>query len=207
MPKQNRPLLVGITGGIGSGKSTICRVFCSLGVPVYDADSRARWLMNYDVGLVERIKKEFGDSSYENGVLNRVYLAKEVFSNPEKLATLNAITHPAVALDFEHWVKEHAHFNYLVKEAALLIESGAYKQLDKLILVSAPEEVRIQRVLKRDSQRSKEQVIDILNRQMPEHLMRKYSDLEILNSGSEHLLLKILKWHSEFLAANTQTLD
>jgi dephospho-CoA kinase len=196
MPNQNKPLLIGVTGGIGSGKSTVCRVFSCLGTPVYDADSRARWLMNNNDDLKQKIKKEFGQSSYKNGFLDRTYLAELVFSDPKKLTKLNSLTHPAVAFDFNNWVEKYSDSPYLIKEAALLIESGAYKQLDELILVSAPTETRIKRVLKRDSQRSESQIKEIIEKQLPEPEMAKYAKTIINNNGLEPILSQILKLNS-----------
>jgi dephospho-CoA kinase len=198
MLNQNRPLLIGITGGIGSGKSTVCRVFNCLGVPIYNADSRARWLMNNNDELIQKIKNEFGQLSYKNGLLDRTYLAQLVFSNLEKLAKLNSLTHPAVAIDFENWVKLHYKAPYLIKEAALLIESGAYNQLDELILVSAPTETRIKRVLNRDSQRSKSQIKDIIEKQLPETEMAKHAKTILNNNGLEPILSHLLRLHLEF---------
>jgi len=198
MPNQNKPLLIGVTGGIGSGKSTVCHVFNCLGVPVYDADSRARWLMNNNDDLILKIKSEFGEASYQNGFLDRAYLAQIVFSNPEKLTKLNSLTHPAVAIDFEDWVSKHSATPYLIKEAALLIESGAYQQLDELILVSAPAEVRIKRVLKRDPQRSEIQIKEIIEKQLPESEMAKHAKKVLNNNGLESILSQILNLHLVF---------
>jgi dephospho-CoA kinase len=198
MLNQNRPLLIGITGGIGSGKSTVCRVFNCLGVPVYDADSRARWLMNNNKDLILKIRNEFGEASYKEGVLDRTYIAKLVFSDPEKLATINSLSHPIVALDFEDWVSKHLAYPYLIKEAALLIESDAYKQLDKLVLVIADENTRIARVLKRDPQRSKEEVMDIIKRQSSDYDKINHVHYVVYNNIDTTVLLKILELNQLF---------
>lgn len=198
MLNQNKPLLIGITGGIGSGKSTVCRAFNCLGIPVYDADSRARWLMNNNDELILEIKSEFGEASYQNGSLDRTYLAQLVFADSEKLATLNSLTHPAVGIDFKNWVSKHSDSPYLIKEAALLIESGAYKQLDELILVSAPKEIRIKRVLKRDTHRSEIQIKEIIEKQLQETEMAKYAKTVLNNNGLEPILSQILKLHSKY---------
>ena len=145
-----RPLQVGITGGIGSGKSTVAKIFNVLGIPVYDADSRAKALMNTDSILIEQIKKEFGDAAYTNGQLDRKYLAQQVFGFPERLKKLNSFVHPRVAEDYSTWVQSHADKHYVLKEAALLFEAGSAAQLDTIIVVTAPEEVRIKRVMQRD---------------------------------------------------------
>lgn len=129
---MSRPLTVGVTGGIGAGKTLVTKLFSILNVPIYYADGRAKELMNSQ--LVEAITKNFGSESYVDGKLNRAYLASTVFSNKVELQKLNSIVHPAVALDFENWIKKHSSKSYVIKEAALLVETSSYKQLDKLIV-------------------------------------------------------------------------
>lgn len=154
---MNRPLQIGITGGIGSGKSLVCRMFACLGVPVYDADSRAKSVMTTDGILVMQIKKEFGGLSYHaDGSLNRNYLAGTVFNNPERLEVLNKLVHPRVGEDYLKWLDKQREHAYVLKEAALLYESGSYKALDKVIVVHAPEAVRVARVRQRDPHRSEQ---------------------------------------------------
>ncbi|QNL21615.1 dephospho-CoA kinase [Hyphobacterium sp. CCMP332] len=195
-------LKIGITGGIGSGKSTISRVFATLGTGIYDADSRAKWLMCNDSVLKSQIIENFGEQSYSfDGELNRVYLGSVVFSNPEKTKLINGLVHPRVGLDFETWIKKQSG-NYIIKEAALLIDSGSYKQLDKIILVKAPETLRIQRVLERDPQRSKETVRSIIDKQMSEEDMEKYTDYVIDNSGNKSILKDLLQLHQSFSLKN-----
>src|ERR1041385_3761068 len=185
---MNRSLRVGITGGIGSGKSLICKIFATLGVPVYDADSRARMLMTESQSLINQIKKEFGEKSYlANGELNREYLSKEVFNNAAKLEKLNSFVHPAVAQDSENWIGENKSAPYILKEAALLYESGSYKALDKIIVVTAPENLRVQRVLNRDKNKSrtKEDVVKIIRSQMNEADKVSRADFLINNDETE----------------------
>lgn len=142
------------------------RIFNLLGVPVYDADSRAKSVMTTDGILVLQIKKEFGVLSYRaDGGVNREYLAEHVFSDPEKLKRLNEMVHPSVGEDFNRWVKEQRSA-YILKEAALLFEAGSNTVLDKIIVVSAPEELRINRVLQRDKHRTEQQVKDIIRNQL-----------------------------------------
>lgn len=194
-------LQIGITGGIGSGKSLVCRIFSRLGIPVYDADSRAKALMTTDAVLLTSIRKEFGEQSFDGETLNRTYLAREVFSNPSKLERLNALVHPRVALDYENWAKSYdGSVPYVLKEAALLYESGSYAVLDKIIVVSASLETRIQRVLKRDPQRSREQILQIINRQLPEEEKLKRADKVINNDGTELVIPQVLALHQEFRA-------
>lgn len=198
---MNKPLSIGITGGIGSGKSLICKIFAKLGVPIYDADSKAKTLMTSDKILVAQIKKQFGESSYQvEGSLNRDYLSREVFNDPIKLERLNQLVHPRVGLDSEQWIEGNKGVPYVVKEAALLFESGAHKQLDKIIVVTAPETMRIQRVLNRDKSKSKEEVLKIIRSQMPEEEKIKLADFVIRNDESELVIPQVLKLHERFIA-------
>lgn len=195
-------LKVGVTGGIGSGKSTVCRIFAVLGVPVYDADSRAKWLQTHDEHLRGQIVEHFGVSAYlPDGMLNRTYMAAQVFNNPEKLQLLNSLVHPRVAQDSAQWLEQQqaAGKPYAIKEAALMIESGSYRQLDVLILVTAPDEVRIARVLKRDPHRSREEVAAIIGKQMPESEKMKYADYVVVNDGSQMLIPQVIGLHRQLL--------
>ncbi len=142
--------VIGLTGGIGSGKTTIANYFAEMGVPVYIADDGARAVMQLD-HVIKEIKKVFGETIFENDILNRSKLAEIVFNDKEKLAKLNAIVHPAVKNDFSAWLLLHKKYEYIIYEAAILFESGRYKECDYIITVTAPEEVRIDRVLKRDN--------------------------------------------------------
>lgn len=193
-------LKVGITGGIGSGKSTVCRVFQVLGVPVYDADSQAKHLMNSQPDLKAQIAHTFGQEAYQDdGMLNRTYLAQQVFPDAEKLNKLNALVHPAVGADFALWIQQQ-HTPYAIKEAALLVETGSYKNLDALIVVTAPENLRIARVVLRDSHRNREQVNDILKKQLPEAEKINKADY-LINNDENHLILpQILDIHTKLTA-------
>ncbi len=196
---KSRPLLVGITGGIGSGKSTVCKLFSLLGVPVYTADDRAKWLMNHDSPLKEKILAAFGSESYlSNGELNRAYLAASVFSNPEKVAALNALVHPAVRKDFMDWVSQQT-ATYLIKEAALLFETGAAKELDCVINVSSPLRVRMARVLLRDPHRTEEQVNQIIDQQLPDEEKNERADFSIKNTDNKLLLPQVIALHEQLL--------
>jgi dephospho-CoA kinase len=197
----NEPLRIGITGGIGSGKSLVCKIFNSLGVPVYDADSMARKLMTSDFVLIDQIKKEFSEASYhQDGSLNREYLTKEVFNDSIKLAKLNQLVHPRVAIDSENWIELNKSYPYVVKEAALLFESGASKSLDKIIVVTAPERLRIQRVLDRDKSRREEDVLKIILNQMDEEEKIAKADFIIRNDETELVVPQVLKLHERFIA-------
>jgi dephospho-CoA kinase len=193
------PVLIGITGGIGSGKSLICSIFRCLGVPVYDADSHAKELMTTDGILVSDIKKEFGVLSYSvDGGLDRAYLSKQVFNDPERLGTLNKLVHPRVGADFKKWVDQKKDHPYVLKEAALLYESGSYEALDKVIVVYANEVLRIQRVLKRDPHRSADQVMAIIKNQMPEEEKLKRADFTILNDETTLVIPQVVSLHQLF---------
>jgi dephospho-CoA kinase len=197
------PLQIGVTGGIGSGKSLICRIFACLGTPIYDADSHAKELMTTDGILISQIKKEFGELSFlQDGSLNRNYLSKEVFSNADKLKKLNSFVHPRVAEDYRQWVQQRKGFQYVVKEAALMIEAKSHTSLDRLIVVSAPEELRIKRVLDRDKQRTEKQVREIINNQMPEKDKCAMADHVIKNDDTTMVLPQIIALHQLFTSSN-----
>jgi len=198
----NTPLQIGITGGIGSGKSLVCRIFRQLGVPVYDADSHAKELMTTDGILISGIKKEFGDLSYHpDGALNRVYLADHVFQDQKKLELLNSLVHPRVKADYEKWVEQNKTAHYLLKEAALLFEAGTDKTLDKIIVVHAPVELRVKRVQYRDAHRTVDQIKAIVEKQMPEDEKLKRADYIIVNDETELVIPQVLKLHEKFNAA------
>lgn len=197
---MNKPLQIGITGGIGSGKSLACRIFSLLGIPVYDADSRAKSLMTTDGILVSAIKKEFGTLSFRaDGSVDRAYLAKHVFNDAEKLKTLNALVHPRVGEDYKRWVSEQSCV-YVIKEAALLFEAKSNIGLDKIIVVQAAEAIRIKRVLERDKHRTEEQVKDIIRNQMNETEKLKRADYILVNDETQLLIPQVLALHKQFLA-------
>lgn len=197
------PLQVGITGGIGSGKSLICKIFGVLGVPVYDADYRAKNLMTTDGILIDQIKKEFGSLSYnEKGALNREYLSAAVFSEPARLEKLNSFVHPRVEVDYNQWVSANSRSKYVLKEAALLFEAGSYLKLDQIILVTAPQEIRIARVLVRDVHRTKEDIVKIIQNQMPEAEKELKANFIIRNDESELIVPQVLKLHKWFNSMN-----
>lgn len=142
-------LTVGVTGGMGSGKSTVCRMFGLLGVPVYDSDRQAKALMVADAELVGEIKKLLGEGSYTNGELNRQYISMRIFSDERLLVQMNELVHPAVARDFERWRGEQR-ADYVIQESAIIFESGFDRYMDRVVVVCADEDVRIKRVMERD---------------------------------------------------------
>ena len=198
---KKSPLKIGITGGIGSGKSLVCHMFAVLGVPIYDADSRAKYLMVHDPALVERIQGAFGAAAYqEDGSLDRQYLAQQVFHDQEKLSLLNSFVHPSVGKDYLLWHERQTTAAYTIKEAALMIESGSYQGLDRLITVSAPEAVRVARVLARDPQRDSAQVAAIITKQLSDAQRAEKADHVLINDGSQLLTTQVLHLHEAFLA-------
>ncbi|MFK7900455.1 MAG: dephospho-CoA kinase [Cyclobacteriaceae bacterium] len=184
---------VGITGGIGSGKTTVCNLLASMEYPVFDADTIAKQLMNNDPQLVEQITTTFGTDAYTDGTLNRPFLAKQVFSNKENIELLNSLVHPRVGIAFDNWSTENRENKIIIKEAALLIESGSYKNLDKLILVQADEQTRIKRVLERDTQRSEADIKRIIANQLPESEKEPLADFIISNDGSQSVIEQMNK--------------
>lgn len=195
------PLQIGITGGIGSGKSLVCKIFLCLGVPVYDADSRAKALMTTDGILIEKIKKEFGNLAYHtDGTLNRKHIGEAAFGNPEKLKKLDAMVHPRVIADYAKWLGEQT-FPYVIKETAILFEAGSYKTVDKIIVVSAPEQLRVKRVVVRDPQRSEQMVKDIISNQMSEAEKIAKADFIIANDESQLVIPQVLELHQIFLTS------
>jgi dephospho-CoA kinase len=197
-------LKIGITGGIGSGKSTVAKVFEVLGIPVYNADLAAKRLMNEDVVLKEKIKQLFGNDVYKNEKLDNKYLAQIVFSSEEKLNLLNSIVHPATINDANAWMLMHAVSNdqstpYTIKEAALLFESGAAELLDYVIGVTAPAPQRLQRVMQRDNS-SREDVLARMNKQMDEDIKMKLCNFIITNDEQQLLIPQVVALHETILS-------
>ena len=195
-------LEIGITGGIGSGKTTITKIFQLLGIPIYYADDRAKQIMVENMDLVKKIKELFGPESYTNkGELNREHLASIVFKNNEMLEKLNAIVHPAVWSDGQRWnkIQEKKGVPYTLKEAALIFESGGDQFLDKVICVSSPIELRIKRVMKRDNSKRAD-VMQRIKKQLPDELKMEKSDFIIFNDGTHSLIPQILKIHKKIIA-------
>jgi dephospho-CoA kinase len=192
---------VGITGNIGSGKSTIAKLFALLGTPVYNADSRAKAIMVEDTELKNELVKVFGNETYfADGQLNRTYLSQQVFNNPNQLKILNSIVHPGVFRDFNFWLNQYkaAQIPYILKEAALLIESGSYKELDYLILVQADEEIRLQRSIARDAA-SAEAILARMKNQMPQENKVPFAQFFIQNNYNDLLIPQVLKIHNELI--------
>ena len=174
---------VGLTGGIGSGKTTVSNFLLEYGIPVYNSDSQGKKLMNTNLELINDIVNIFGESVYNNGILNTNLLSSIVFSDAEKIKQLNNLVHPKVAEDFKQWVEKNNNQQILVKEAAILIESGAYLDMDKIILVISKKSNRINRVSKRDNS-DLESIEKRINFQLTDDEKIKYADYIIENNSS-----------------------
>lgn len=188
---------VGITGGIGSGKSTIAKVFEVLGAPVFKADDEGKKALNEDPELIEAVKERFGSDIYGPEGVDRKALARIVFNDPGELEALNGMVHPRVRERFHEWCKEREEEPYVVEEAAILIESGGYREMDHLILVTAPEELRVQRVVERDGSDPRA-VRARMEEQMSEEAKRAYADSILPNDDSKLLLPEILGLDERF---------
>ena len=184
---------VGLTGGIGSGKTTVSNFLLDYGIPVYNSDSKGKTLMNTNLELKNNIVSIFGERVYDNGILNTNLLSNIVFNDSTKIEQLNNLVHPKVAQDFNQWVGENNNKPILVKEAAILIESGAYLNMDKIILVVSEKSTRINRVSKRDNF-DLESIEKRINLQLKDNEKIKYADYIIENNSTlEHLKLEVLK--------------
>jgi len=186
---------VGITGNIGSGKTTAAKVFETIGIPVFQADRTAKALF-YDKDVFDQIVHLFGKGVIEPQTkqINKKKIAAIVFNNLEKLEKLNSIIHPKVRIAYQNWIKKHQNRNYVLHEAAILIESGFYKMFDKIILVTAPENIRINRVIARDKL-TLEEVNSRIKNQIPESEKIKFADYILNNSGEQLLIPQILHIH------------
>ena len=190
-------MIVGLTGGIGSGKTTVANMFRELGVPVYNSDVEAKNLMNFSAKIKKEIEGLLGEQSYHNGELNRDYVAKKVFGDKELLKALNGIVHPAVREHFLNWSKGQK-TQYVVQEAAIIFENGNREFYDKIILVTAPMPTRISRVMHRDGS-TEAQVEQRIKNQLPDSEKEKYSDFVIANIELEKTQLEVMRIHQELL--------
>lgn len=188
-------LKVGITGGIGSGKSTVAKIFETLGIPVYYADGAAKRLMENNTELQQSLIAVFGEELYQNGQLNRPFLANLVFNDAEKLAQLNAFVHPATIKDAEEWMlRQNA--PYCLKEAALIFESGSQQGLDYVVGVHAPDSLRIQRVVQRDNV-NQQQVEARMSKQISESIKMRLCDFVITNDEQQMVIPQVLELHEK----------
>ena len=190
--------IIGLTGGIGSGKSTVARIFEAMGIPIYYADDRAKALYLEDQELQQQVIQHFGSNSYQNGKLNRTHLANEVFKDKRKLKLLNQLVHPKVAKDFMEW-KKLQRAEYVIKEAAILFESGSYKNCNATITVAASKQERIQRVMKRDKT-TEELVEKRIDNQMTDRERKTMANFEILNFSPHLLIEQVYSIHHSILS-------
>ncbi len=182
------------------GKSIVCRMFQVLGIPTYDADTRAKWVMHHNLLLRQELQDAFGEASYtETGQLDRTYLAAIVFNNPERLARLNALVHPHVGTDFEDWASANASAPYVIKEAALMFESESWRQMDEVIVVSAPLDVRLKRLLKRDPHRTEADIKAIISKQLSEEEKIARANHVVYNDDRQLIIPQVLALHQQFL--------
>ena len=188
-------LKIGLTGGIGSGKSTVALIFQVLGIPVFDADKEAKFLMENDESLIQSIKGILGNESYNGKSLNRTYIANIVFNDPYKLSLLNAVVHPATIHSAKEWMKAQ-NTPYVVKEAALMFEAGSADNLDYVIGVTAPQHLRIQRVIERDKV-TREQVLSRMDRQLDDSIKMKLCDFVLINDEQQLLIPQVVKVHKQ----------
>lgn len=190
-------LRIGLTGGIGSGKSTVAKVFETLGIPVYYADEAARRIMNEDEVLKEQIMQQFGAAAYPDGKLDRKYLAGIVFNNPAKLELLNSLVHPATIRNGELWMEKQT-TPYAIKEAAIIFESGSQSNLDYVIGVSAPDALRIHRTMQRDHI-TREEVLVRMSKQIKQIIKMRLCDFVIVNDEQHAVIPQVLLLHEELL--------
>ncbi len=196
---------IGITGGIGSGKTTVCKIFETLDIPIYYADLEAKQIISLNPAVKKQVKELLGnDSYYKNGKPNKTFIASQIFEDKSLLESMNKIVHPAVQTDVERWyenIKAKGNALYVLKEAALLVENKSYKHLDALIVVTCPENIRIKRVMDRD-QVTEEAVRARIKNQLPEEEKIRVSDFVINNDGSMPLIPQVWEIHRK-LAGNS----
>jgi dephospho-CoA kinase len=189
-------MIVGLTGGIGSGKSTVAKLFSVLGVPVYDTDRKAKE-MYYDPLVKDKVIHLLGEEAYDKtGKIDRTFIASRIFSDKELLQKVNAVIHPAVGKDFENFLRDHADAKMIIKESALLFEAGLKDKMDKIVLVTSPLEVRIERLLKRD-RATREQILSRIENQLPDEEKIAKSDFIIYNDEVQALIPQVLKIHQK----------
>ncbi len=198
---DDRVLQIGVTGGIGTGKTFVCSLFAAKGIPVFDADSRAKLIYTEDLSLKESILEKFSKQAYKpDGSFDKEWMASQVFGNDDALKQLNDLVHPAVFNDYKSWVKKNLNASYLVKEAALMFESNSHLMMHKIIAVTAPLELRMERIMKRDPNRSREQILTIIHKQLPEDAKCQMADFCIDNNGQTNIKAEIDRLHDIFIS-------
>lgn len=192
-------LRLGITGGIGSGKTLVCSIFQQLGVPVYNADTRAKWLINNHTELKTKLIKQFGEATFIDGLYNTAHISSIVFDNPQQLAFLNAIIHPTVFEDWKQFCEQNKTSPIVIKEAAIMLETDSKYTVDKIALVYAPQSIRIQRVVQRD-QITEADLLKKIKVQMSEEEKFKLADYIIVNDGEQSLIKQVTKLYNDLLS-------
>lgn len=193
--------IIGLTGGIGSGKTTIAKMFNELGVPVYNSDLEAKILMKENEKVKKKIIALIGNEAYSGNELNNKFIAVKVFNNEELLKKLNRIVHPAVKADFKEWVKKHE-APYVIQEAAILFENGSYKDFDDMILVTAPKKHRISRIMKRDGT-SKKAILERMQHQWPDKKKKELAGFIIKNDTLQETFLQVEEIHRQLIKKYT----
>ena len=188
----NNVLKVGITGGIGAGKTLVSKIFSLLGIPVYDADTRAKWISNFHPEVKKEIIDFFGEDSYKDNQFNSRFIVSKIINDKTKTEKLNSIIHPRVGTDFIEWTEQHKAFPYVLKEAALMFESDSYKSLDKIIVVTAPLTLKIKRILTRDPQRTEAEILGIMDKQMSEEEKLKRADFILYNDDKQMVIPQVV---------------
>ncbi|WP_439482091.1 dephospho-CoA kinase [Cyclobacterium plantarum] len=197
-----KPVLVGISGGIGAGKTLVSKIFTLLDIPVYNADEKARWLMAHQKGLKSAISSVFGEQSYfQDGSLNRKFLADKVFADPILTKKINSLVHPVVKADFREWAGKQKS-RYVLKEAALLFETGSFKELEFTIHVTAPKQLRMERIKQRDPHRSETQILQIMEKQWDDPKKNELADFILYNDNSKLVIPQVLQIHKALQSGN-----
>ena len=188
-----KPRLIGITGGMGSGKSTVSKILRHLNYKVYNSDVRGKELIGEVKSIRDQLESIFGDEIFNNNKLDAKALSRKVFKDDSSLQKINSIVHPEVEKDFNSWVASNLNDKYLFKESALLFETGAFRHLDKTILISADKDLRINRVLERDADRSKKEIENIISKQIDEYEASKLADVILYNNQDDLLLPRVIE--------------
>jgi len=196
---MGKTIQVGVTGGIGVGKTTVGQIFETLGAPVYKSDDRAKILMNSSEELKSQIIEAFGYDAYNRDKqLNRSYLATVVFNNPKKLQVLNSLVHPAVLEDYRNWFSEQNNVPYTIKEAALMFETDSHKSMDCIIVVTCPINLRIDRIVKRDHMK-RDEVLKRIENQMSDKQRLEKAQYRVKNDGKQSIIKQTIDLHHKFL--------
>ena len=187
------PYLIGITGGIGSGKSTVSQIISHLGYKVYDSDARAHEIINENILIKDKLIESFGSDIYQDSKFNKEYVSKLIFNDESAKTKINSIVHPEVINDFKNWVKENKIEKFLFKESALLFESSSYKDLDKTVYIYCDKDIRIERIKIRDPHRTRNEIEKIINNQISSDEANKLTDYNLVNDEKKLLLPKVVK--------------